>query len=114
MVAPYSKRSYHQQKTAPHCLKSIARFSQFAIRNSQFDDSTVKAWLVAFKKYILETLPEVSRVYRQNLGLYKVWDGSTTRHIKEAMNCQKCRTPLKLDSSLQDLNAAAFDLLVGQ
>ena len=29
------------------------------------------------------------------------------------MNCQKCRTPLKLDSSLQDLNPAAFDLLVG-
>ncbi|KAL2056138.1 hypothetical protein ABVK25_003781 [Lepraria finkii] len=27
------------------------------------------------------------------------------------MNCQKCRTPLKLDSSLQDLNPAAFDLL---
>ena len=30
------------------------------------------------------------------------------------MNCQRCRTPLKLDSSLQDLNSAAFDLLVGQ
>ncbi|KAL8742539.1 MAG: hypothetical protein Q9190_004992 [Brigantiaea leucoxantha] len=29
------------------------------------------------------------------------------------MNCQKCRTPLKLDNSLQDLNSAAFDLLVG-
>ena len=29
------------------------------------------------------------------------------------MNCQKCRTPLKLDSSLQELNPAAFDLLVG-
>ena len=29
------------------------------------------------------------------------------------MNCQKCRTPLKLDSSLQVLNPAAFDLLVG-
>lgn len=28
------------------------------------------------------------------------------------MNCQKCRQPLKLDSSLQDLNPAAFDLLV--
>ncbi|KAF8846890.1 APG6-domain-containing protein [Acephala macrosclerotiorum] len=27
--------------------------------------------------------------------------------------CQKCRTPLKLDSSLEDLNPAAFDLLVG-
>ncbi|KAK4692944.1 beclin, partial [Lecanoromycetidae sp. Uapishka_2] len=27
------------------------------------------------------------------------------------MNCQKCRTSLKLDSSLQDLNPAAFDLL---
>lgn len=29
------------------------------------------------------------------------------------MQCQKCRTPLKLDSSLEDLNPAAFDLLVG-
>ncbi|KAG9243397.1 autophagy protein Apg6-domain-containing protein [Calycina marina] len=29
------------------------------------------------------------------------------------MFCQKCRTPLKLDSSLEDLNPAAFDLLVG-
>ncbi|PBP23024.1 autophagy protein Apg6 [Diplocarpon rosae] len=29
------------------------------------------------------------------------------------MHCQKCRTPLKLDSSLEDLNPAAFDLLVG-
>ncbi|TVY84142.1 Vacuolar protein sorting-associated protein atg6 [Lachnellula suecica] len=29
------------------------------------------------------------------------------------MYCQKCRTPLKLDSSLEDLNPAAFDLLVG-
>ena len=29
------------------------------------------------------------------------------------MNCQKCRTPLKLDGSLQDLNPAAYDLLVG-
>ncbi|KAL8822178.1 MAG: hypothetical protein Q9191_007080 [Dirinaria sp. TL-2023a] len=29
------------------------------------------------------------------------------------MNCQKCRTSLRLDSSLQDLNPAAFDLLVG-
>ena len=28
------------------------------------------------------------------------------------MNCQRCRTPLKLDSSLEDLNPAAFDLLV--
>ncbi|KAL8338667.1 hypothetical protein RB601_006259 [Gaeumannomyces tritici] len=28
------------------------------------------------------------------------------------MNCQKCRTPLKLDGSLQDLNPAAYDLLV--
>jgi beclin 1 len=30
------------------------------------------------------------------------------------MHCQKCRTPLKLDSSLEDLNPAAFNLLVGQ
>ncbi|KAJ9660818.1 Vacuolar protein sorting-associated protein atg6 [Neophaeococcomyces mojaviensis] len=29
------------------------------------------------------------------------------------MYCQKCRTPLKTDSSLDDLNPAAFDLLVG-
>ncbi|KAK3945382.1 putative autophagy protein Apg6 [Diplogelasinospora grovesii] len=28
------------------------------------------------------------------------------------MYCQKCRTPLKLDSSLGDLNPAAYDLLV--
>ncbi|KAL1896857.1 Vacuolar protein sorting-associated protein atg6 [Sporothrix stenoceras] len=28
------------------------------------------------------------------------------------MYCQKCRTPLKLDSSLEDLNPAAYDLLV--
>lgn len=30
------------------------------------------------------------------------------------MYCQKCRTPLKLDSSLEDLNPAAYDLLVGE
>jgi len=29
------------------------------------------------------------------------------------MYCQKCRSPLKLDGSLEDLNPAAFDLLVG-
>ncbi|KAL8842523.1 MAG: hypothetical protein Q9170_000477 [Blastenia crenularia] len=29
------------------------------------------------------------------------------------MNCQKCRAPLKLDSSLQDFNSPAFDLLTG-
>jgi beclin 1 len=29
------------------------------------------------------------------------------------MFCQKCRTPLKLDGSLEDLNPAAYDLLVG-
>lgn len=28
------------------------------------------------------------------------------------MNCQKCRQPLKLDGSLEDLNPAAYDLLV--
>ncbi|KAK3990329.1 autophagy protein Apg6-domain-containing protein [Cladorrhinum sp. PSN332] len=28
------------------------------------------------------------------------------------MYCQKCRTPLKLDGSLEDLNPAAYDLLV--
>ena len=36
-----------------------------------------------------------------------------TKHTSRIMNCQKCRTPLKLDSSLQDLNPAAFDLLIG-
>lgn len=30
------------------------------------------------------------------------------------MNCQRCRAPLKLDSSLEDLNPAAYDLLVGK
>ncbi|KAI4122463.1 MAG: hypothetical protein LQ338_005806 [Usnochroma carphineum] len=29
------------------------------------------------------------------------------------MNCQKCRAPLKLDSSLQDLSPSAVDLLTG-
>ncbi|KAK2758700.1 autophagy protein 6 [Arachnomyces sp. PD_36] len=29
------------------------------------------------------------------------------------MYCQKCRAPLKLDSSVEELNPAAFDLLVG-
>ncbi|KAI4144059.1 MAG: hypothetical protein L6R39_004336 [Caloplaca ligustica] len=29
------------------------------------------------------------------------------------MNCQKCRAPLKLDGSLQDLSPSAFDLLTG-
>ncbi|KAI9934639.1 hypothetical protein ASPWEDRAFT_53764 [Aspergillus wentii DTO 134E9] len=29
------------------------------------------------------------------------------------MYCQKCRTPLKLDGSLESLNPAAFDLLIG-
>ncbi|KAL1954704.1 hypothetical protein VTO42DRAFT_808 [Malbranchea cinnamomea] len=29
------------------------------------------------------------------------------------MYCQKCRTPLKLDGSLEHLNPAAFDLLIG-
>lgn len=28
------------------------------------------------------------------------------------MHCQKCRTPLRLDGSLEDLNPAAYDLLV--
>lgn len=30
------------------------------------------------------------------------------------MYCQKCRTPLKLDSSLESLNPAAFELLVSK
>jgi hypothetical protein len=29
------------------------------------------------------------------------------------MQCQKCRNPLRLDASLEDLNPAAFKLLVG-
>jgi hypothetical protein len=29
------------------------------------------------------------------------------------MTCQNCKSPLKLDSSLEDLNPAAFDLLIG-
>src|ERR1700712_3770070 len=29
------------------------------------------------------------------------------------MYCQECKTPLKLDGSLQDLNPAAFKLLTG-
>lgn len=29
------------------------------------------------------------------------------------MYCQKCRTPLRLDDSLENLNPAAFDLLIG-
>ena len=29
------------------------------------------------------------------------------------MYCQKCRTPLKLDGSLESLNPATFDLLIG-
>lgn len=30
------------------------------------------------------------------------------------MYCQECKTPLKLDLSLQDLNPAAFKLLTGE
>lgn len=30
------------------------------------------------------------------------------------MQCQNCKTPLKLDGSLESLNPAAFDLLVGK
>ena len=51
------------------------------------------------------------------VGKTSVVDGDTLEfsrpNISRTMNCQKCRTPLKLDSSLQDLNPAAFDLLVG-
>lgn len=38
------------------------------------------------------------------------------RHLQHPTNmyCQKCRTPLKLDGSLEALNPAAFDLLVGK
>ena len=31
-----------------------------------------------------------------------------------AMYCQKCRTPLKLDGSLESLNPAAFELLISK
>lgn len=39
---------------------------------------------------------------------------TTSRHaiLAPAMTCQKCRQPLKLDGSLEDLNPAAYDLLV--
>ena len=30
-----------------------------------------------------------------------------------AFSCQRCKTPLKLDDSLKNLNSAAFDLLTG-
>lgn len=29
------------------------------------------------------------------------------------MYCQKCRVPLRFDNSLENLNPAAYDLLVG-
>ena len=34
--------------------------------------------------------------------------------LPAAMYCQKCRTPLRLDGSLEGLNPAAYDLLVGK
>ena len=37
--------------------------------------------------------------------------GSSFRRCK--MYCQKCRIPLRLDPSLEDLNPTSFDLLVG-
>ena len=39
--------------------------------------------------------------------------GASTDCGTMTMYCQKCRTPLKLDKSLEELNPAAFDLLVG-
>ena len=46
-------------------------------------------------------------------------DPSPTTHahgwaVSAAMYCQKCRTPLRLDGSLEGLNPAAYDLLVGK
>ena len=38
---------------------------------------------------------------------------ATNPRLQPTMYCQKCRTPLKLDKSLEELNPAAFDLLVG-
>ncbi len=39
--------------------------------------------------------------------------GEAQHNMTTMMFCQKCRTPLTLDSSLEDLNPAAYDLLVG-
>ena len=33
--------------------------------------------------------------------------------LHSVMTCQKCRAPLKLDQSLESLNPASFDLLIG-
>lgn len=33
---------------------------------------------------------------------------------REALFCQKCRAPLQLDPSLDTLNPATFDILVGE
>lgn len=34
-------------------------------------------------------------------------------YLSSAMYCQKCRTPIRLDGSLEELNPAAFKLLTG-
>ena len=64
-----------------------------------------------FKRTIesVEVLPDVAIV----LKIRKILRTSHYIEPLSVMNCQKCRTPLKLDISLQDLNPAAFDLLVG-
>ena len=33
--------------------------------------------------------------------------------LRSAMNCQNCRKPLKLNDTLEDLDPASFDLLIG-
>ena len=47
---------------------------------------------------------------------YSILVASQSRSVLETlkMYCQKCRTPLKVDPSLDNLNPAAFDLLVGK
>lgn len=53
-----------------------------------------------------------------DLPVFHIFDSCEICHqdyrTTDKMYCQKCRTPLKLDSSLEELNPAAFDLLVGK
>lgn len=50
-----------------------------------------------------------------SLSPRKAFDAEWTEaEVDITMYCQKCRTPLKLDGSLEDLNPAAYDLLVGE
>lgn len=43
----------------------------------------------------------------------KATKGTFGTAVNNIMNCQNCRLPLKLNNSLQNLNPAAYDLLVG-